>query len=71
MYVRTYVSVHDKHVWRCVHSSNTVNILKICELFYFSILTFRNLGGTMLFFACVLRRLELFAKLEAFSAAIF
>ena len=49
----------------------TVNILKIRELFDFSILTFLNLGGNMLFFDHVLRRLQLFAKLEAFSAAIF
>ena len=49
----------------------TVNILKIRELFDFSILIFLYLGGNMLFFARVLRRLQLFAKLEAFSAAIF
>ena len=38
---------------------------EIRELFDFSILTFQNLGGNMLFFAQVLQRLELFAKLEA------
>ena len=49
----------------------TGNILKIRELFDFSILTFRNLEGNMLFFTRVLRTLELFVKLEAFSATIF
>ena len=49
--------------WDCLASQTTVNLLKIHEFFDFSIITFQNLGGNVLFFTRVMCRLELFAKL--------
>ena len=52
--------VHTQYVAAVSSFVCTVNLLKLCELFDFSILT-QNLGN-MPFFDCILRKLELFVK---------